>query len=77
MWVWECSLVARAKGKVNHRLLLVRMAVLISERDHVWGVVCAKEDGQRKHRTSTNKNLVVVLVEQYQNSAYANDLYFT
>ena len=67
---------AGAKGRVNHRLLLVRMAILISQRDHVWGVICAEEDGHYKPGMSANKNLIVVVVEQCQNFTDANGLYF-
>ena len=34
-----------ANGRVNHWLSLVGMAVLVSQRDHVWCVICAEEDG--------------------------------
>ena len=35
------------KGKVNHHLLSMRMAILISQSDHVWCVVYAK-DGKKR-----------------------------
>ena len=41
--------VAGVRSKVNHWLSLVRMAVLISQRDHVCCVVCAEVDGQLEH----------------------------
>ena len=55
--------VAEAKDRVSHQLLLVKMAILTSQRDHAWHVVCAEEDGQCKHKMSTNENLIVVVAE--------------
>ena len=67
---------AGAKGKVNHQLLFVRIAILIDQRDHIWCVVCAEEDGQHELGRSDNENLIIVVAEQCQNAAYANDPYF-
>ena len=61
--------VVGVKGRVNHGLLLVRMAVLVGQREHIWYVVYIEEDGLHEH-------LVVVVAEQYQNSAHAKELYF-
>ena len=41
--------VAGAKGKMNYWLLLVRKAVLVSQRYYIWYVVYAEEDGQHEH----------------------------
>ena len=35
------------KGRVNHWVLLVRMAILVSQRDYIRCVVWAEEDGQQ------------------------------
>ena len=59
--------------KVNHWLLLVRMAVLIGQRDHTSCVVGAEEDGQHKIGMSTNENLSVVVAECSQNFTHAID----
>ena len=61
---------------MNHQLLLVRMAMFIDQKYHVWCAICVKEDGQHEPGMSTNKNLILVMAEQCQNFVYANDLYF-
>ena len=53
------------------------LAVLVSQRDHVWCVVCAEEDGQCESEIFINENLIVVVAEWYLNPAYVNDPYFT
>ena len=53
------STVVGLKGKVSNRLPLVRIAVLICQRDLIWCVVCAEEDDQRELETSANENLMV------------------
>ena len=65
-----------AKGRVNNQLPLVRLAVFISERDHVWCVICSEEDRQCKPSISTNENLIVVVAKQCRNSTYVNDPYY-
>ena len=61
------QVVVGVKGRMNHHLPLVRMAILISQRDHTWYVVYV---GQYK-------NLVVVVAEQCRNSTHENDLCYT
>ena len=53
---------AGAKGRVNHQQPLVRMTILIGQRDHIWCVVCAEEDGLHKPGMSTNEKLIIVVV---------------
>ena len=66
-------LVAREKGRVNHR---VRMAVLDGQRDRICCIGCAEEDGQCELGMFANKNLIVVVSEWSRNSANPNDTYF-
>ena len=54
--------VAVAKSRLNHWLPLVRMAVLVSQGDHIWCVVWSEEDGQH----NTNENLIIMVAEQCQ-----------
>ena len=51
------------------------MVIFVGQRDQVWYVVCAEEDGQYKPGTSTNENLIEVVGERCQNFAYASDPY--
>ena len=72
----EISLGLQECDRSERRLPLVRMAVLVGQRDHAWCVVWAEEDRQSEPKTSTNVNLIVLVAEQCWNSANANHPYF-